>query len=431
MTNHVWQLPWKGNLVPHAVLDVLRGCNITCRACYNTQPTYIKPFDEIRREFQILTARRRLDSISLLGGEPTLHPQLCEIVRMIKAEGISVELFTNGLLLETELLHKLRDAGTDLVFLHIDANQTRPELGEHPTTDRLREFRVQRAATVAATGMEVGLTMTAYGDTLPEIDEAVQFVLTSPHVDYLVVTLFRDVPTLGPITGNLEIGMRAKRPTTSTGLRHDNLTNEVVCARLSDQFGLRPFAYLGSNRAASDPRWVSYLVGTVLSDCGSSYSAGLRGSLAEKIFLKVHGFLRGRYPFYIRQNPRRFRLQLLLSAITGGAARRNLTLLVRSLRRHSDLRTKRLLFQRPAEIADDGSVIHCRCCPDATIRHGQLVPVCISDQVMPSPKHEQELDRVSIDRLEEHLPSHHQISSWSKSCRADGELLRQPDRNLR
>jgi pyruvate-formate lyase-activating enzyme len=397
MTNHVWQLPWKGNLVPHAVLDVLRGCNITCRACYNIEPAHAKSLDEVRKEFRMLTARRRLDSISLLGGEPTLHPQLCDVVRMIKAEGISVELFTNGLLLETDLLHKLRDAGTDLIFLHIDANQTRPELAEHPTADRLREFRVQRAAAVAATGMEVGLTMTAYADTLPEIDEGVRFVLTSPHVDYLVVTLFRDVPTLGPITGNMDIGMRAKRSAISPGLRHDDLTNEMVRTRLFNEFGLWPFAYLGSNHAVYDLRWVSYLVGTVLGDSGSSYWAGLKVSLAEKLFLAIHGFLHGRYPFYLRQNPRRFRLQLLLNAITGGAAWGNLALLVQSLRKHSHLRTKRLLFQRPAEVADDGTIIHCNCCPDATIRYGQLVPVCISDQVMSGPQPEQESDGVAID----------------------------------
>jgi pyruvate-formate lyase-activating enzyme len=390
MTNHVWQLPWKGNFVPHAVLDILRGCNITCRACYNINSAHVKPLDEVRREFHMLIARRRLDSISLLGGEPTLHPQLCDIVRMIKAEGISVELFTNGLLLEAELLHKLRDAGTDLVFLHIDANQTRPDLGEHPTADRLREFRVQQAAAVAATGMEVGLTMTAYRDALPEVDEAVRFVLNSPHVDYLVVTLFRDVPTLGPITGNLDIGMRAERPAISPGLRHDDLTNEAVRTRLFNEFGLWPFACLSSNHAAYDLRWISYLVGTVLGDRGLSYWAGLKVSVAEKLFLGIYRFLRGRYPFYLRQNPRRFRLQLVLNAIAGGAARQNLTLLVQSLRRQSDLRTKRLLFQCPAEVADDGTIVHCNCCPDATIRHGRLVPVCISDQVIPAPRPEQE-----------------------------------------
>jgi hypothetical protein len=390
MTDRVWQLPWKGNLVPHAVLDVLRGCNIACRACYNIEPARAKSLDEVSQELQMLIACRQLDSISLLGGEPTLHPHLCDIVQMIKAERISVELFTNGLLLETELLYNLRDAGVDLIFLHIDANQTRPEFGERPTAESLREFRAQRAAAVTAAGMEVGLTMTAYGDTLSEIDEAVRFVLTSPHVDYLLVTLFRDVPALGPIVGDLDLGMRAARPVAFSGLQSNELTNEAVCARLLDEFGLRPFAYLGSNREANDLRWISYLVGTVLSDNRSAFWAAMKISLAEKLFLAIHRLIHGHYPFYLRQNHRRFRLQLLANAIAGGAVRSNLVLLIRSMRKRHDLRTKRLLFQRPAQLAEDGTVIHCNYCPDATIRHGRLVPVCISDQVVSAQPREEE-----------------------------------------
>lgn len=385
MTVGGWRLPWHGKQIPHAVLDLLRGCNITCRACYNTEPANVKSLDEVRQELQVLTARRRLDSISLLGGEPTLHPQLCDIVHMIKTKGISVELFTNGLLLEPVLLSELCRAGTDLVFLHIDSHQTRPDLGDGWTADGLREIRARRAAAVAAAGMEVGLAITAYEDALPEIDEAVRFVLTSPHVDYLLVTLFRDVPAVGAVVGDLDLGMRAVRQSVDLTGRHDHLTNEMVCARLEKQFGLMPFAYLGSSCDPDDPRWMSYLVGSVISDGNAPSWTGLRVSAAEKLFLEVHRFFRRRYPFYIPQSRGRFRLQLLLNTLTGGAARRNMALLVRSLRKGSNLRAKRLLLQCPAEVAEDGAIVHCAGCPDATVRHGHLVPLCISDQIIASP----------------------------------------------
>lgn len=386
MTIRAWRLPWQGEQIPHAVLDLLRGCNIACRACYNTEPARVKSLDEVGQELQMLTARRRLDSISLLGGEPTLHPQLCDVVRTIKARGISVELFTNGLLLEPKLLSGLRDAGTDLVFLHIDAHQTRPDLADCATAAALCELRARRAADVAAAGMEVGLTITAHEDAIAQIDEAVRFVLASPHVDYLLVTLFRDVPALGRIVGDLDVGMRAERPAARPAAPHDRLNNEAVCARLSEQFGLRPFAGLGSNRDPDDPRWMSYLVGSVISDGEPPFWTGLRVSAAEKIFLAAHRLLRRRYPFFVPRSPGRFRLQLLLSAMTGGAARGNLALLVRSLRKGSDLRAKRLLVQCPAEVAEDGTIVHCAGCPDATIRRGRLVPLCIADQIAAGPR---------------------------------------------
>lgn len=382
MTNHLWQLPWKDELVPHAVLDILRGCNITCRDCYNLKPASIKPFDEIRREFQTLLSLRRLDSVSLLGGEPTLHPQLCDIVRMIKAEGVSVEIFTNGLLLEAGMLHRMRDAGVDLIFLHIDVHQTRPDLGEQLTAERLREHRALKAAAVFAAGMEVGLTMTAYADALAEIDEAVKFVATSPHVDYLVVTLNRNVATLGPIVGDIAAGMHADRPADSASTKQDCLMNEMIRDRLYEQFKLQPFAYLGSNRSADDLRWMSYLIGTTVSDNRSAFWTGLKVSWAERLFLSMYRHFHSRYPFYLPQSPRRFQIQLLLNALTGGAMRRNLKLFYRSIGKRNQLRTKRLLFQSPAQVADDGTIIHCSHCPDAVLYDGRLVPVCISDQII-------------------------------------------------
>ena len=174
------KLPWEGEYVPHALLDVIRGCNITCRACYNTAPERAKPLEKIREELDILCRRRRLDSVAIIGGEPTLHPNLCKIVRMIKARDIHVEIFTNGLLAEGELLAELHAAGADMVFLHIDAHQDRPELPPERTVNDLRNLWKKKAAAVAAAGMSVGLAVTAYPDAVADIDEAMRFVLTSP-----------------------------------------------------------------------------------------------------------------------------------------------------------------------------------------------------------------------------------------------------------
>ena len=49
-----------------------------------------------------------------------------------------------------------------------------------------------------------------------------------------------------------------------------------------DTFGLEPFAYMGSNRDDRDPRWLSYLVGTVNGNDNGCFAAHLRASLLEK-----------------------------------------------------------------------------------------------------------------------------------------------------
>jgi hypothetical protein len=56
--------------------------------------------------------------------------------------------------------------------------------------------------------------------------------------------------------------------------------------------------------------------------------------------------------------------------------------LIRACRPGGRLGTKRLLFQCPAQVEQDGTLTHCRNCPDAVVKHGGLVPLCISDKVI-------------------------------------------------
>jgi len=77
------RLPWNMDTVPHAVLDILRGCNIRCRDCYNLRPDRIQSLGEIEAQLDALTRLRKLQSLSIVGGEITLHPDLVEIVRRV------------------------------------------------------------------------------------------------------------------------------------------------------------------------------------------------------------------------------------------------------------------------------------------------------------------------------------------------------------
>ena len=370
MSAVAWKLPWRDQWVPHALLDINRGCNIACRACYNTAADRAKPLPEIEREIRELLQLRRLDSLAIVGGEPTLHPQLPEIIRMVKAAGLHVELFTNGLLLDSPMLSQLKGAGTDMVFLHIDAQQRRPDLTD---PGQLNTLRVSKAAAVVAAGMEAGIAITAYENGLPEIDSAVEFVLSSPHADYLLVTHCRQTQQLGQLEGDLVQGLRGTRQPTADD---HPLDNRLIHQHMQERHGMLPFACIGSNRDADDPRWLSYMVGVCID---SGRRTAMRVSAAEWLFLAVHRRLRGRYPFYMRQSPPRFRLQLFLNALLGGRMAAGLGLLGSSFGRN--LRAKRLLFQCPAELTSDGTLIHCAHCPDATLVGGKLVPVCVCDQV--------------------------------------------------
>ncbi|MBN2360425.1 MAG: radical SAM protein [Deltaproteobacteria bacterium] len=375
----LWQLPWQGVNVPHAVLDVIRGCNISCRGCINASAPEIRDLAAVERDLDALLERRRLASLTILGGEPRLHPDLPAIVRLVKSRRVAVELLTNGLKLDDDWLRPLVEAGLDILYLHIDGGQRRPDLADDPTAEQLRALWSASTERVAAHGLDVGLAVTLYRDRLEDALTAVRFVLESPHVHYLLVTLFRHLDDIERIEGDIYSGMRARVRPDAGAERVDTLTNHQLAALLEERLGLTPFGIIGSNLDANDPRWLSYHVAVARQPDGTIACHCLAPSGFEAFYIAAQRRLSGRYPMYLRQNRAALVGELMFNALSGGDARGNLRFVRRQ--RGRPLLTKRLLFQCPAQVAADGRVIHCACCPDACHKQGRLVPICISDYV--------------------------------------------------
>lgn len=78
------------------------GCNFRCPYCYVPQlviPEKMKKLKEIPTTeiFSFLQRNKGLnEAVVITGGEPTLHPDLPEFMRKIKAMGYSIALETNG-----------------------------------------------------------------------------------------------------------------------------------------------------------------------------------------------------------------------------------------------------------------------------------------------------------------------------------------------
>src|SRR5512136_1296270 len=87
---------------PNKVASVLftPGCNLRCPFCRNWRivvnpgPPFLSEEDAIR----ILETRKRfIDSVVVTGGEPTIHRDLPDFLKKLKALGFRVKLDTNGL----------------------------------------------------------------------------------------------------------------------------------------------------------------------------------------------------------------------------------------------------------------------------------------------------------------------------------------------
>ena len=77
----------------------LQGCNFRCPFCHNASLLSGKAESPIDTE-QLLTFLKKrqglLDGVCITGGEPTLCPDLPNLMQQIKALGFSVKLDTNG-----------------------------------------------------------------------------------------------------------------------------------------------------------------------------------------------------------------------------------------------------------------------------------------------------------------------------------------------
>ncbi len=84
-------------------IDITDGCNMSCRHCYYHRqqvPLRHLPLEQLKKI--ISSAAEEFSELYLLGGEPTLHPELAQIVDYGLERMNMVMLVTNGLRLADE-----------------------------------------------------------------------------------------------------------------------------------------------------------------------------------------------------------------------------------------------------------------------------------------------------------------------------------------
>jgi MoaA/NifB/PqqE/SkfB family radical SAM enzyme len=98
----------------------MRRCNLAC--------TYCNEFDDFSKPVPIDEMYRRIDKLGSLGtavvtisgGEPLMHPELDDVIRRIRANGMIAGLITNGYLLVADRIQRLNRAGLEWLQISID-----------------------------------------------------------------------------------------------------------------------------------------------------------------------------------------------------------------------------------------------------------------------------------------------------------------------
>jgi hypothetical protein len=382
-------MPYAGRHVPHAVVEVNQRCNISCHACYKDKSTFTKPLDRIKAEIDIAAAERRLAVLTLAGGEPILHPQLPEVVSFVASRGISPQLLSNGLALTAEKLHELRARGLSRIYLHVDSLQRRPDAPRHVASEsELDPLREAIAARVTSAGLKCALSLTLYRNrNLRDIANVVRFVLKSPRFDRLLVTCCTDFAQIAS-----ELVRLGKNPELSgpppADLRDEVVTTGEVARILEDELGLEPYAYVASSKNLAARRWIFYYAFVLHLPDGTSEVLPFDASFGRVVGAgaELSRLLKGTYP--IEQHVTRagaVALCLAYAASSGDAAvvARTLRFLSKLRHRGARLVQKSLVFQQGPNVTPEGELEICKDCPDATVRDGRLVPVCLADVLCP------------------------------------------------
>src|SRR5574341_516318 len=105
----LFRLPWTAADNAMTWLEPTRRCNITCDACFvQNDRASDKSLDQIAHELAVMLRLRRCDAMLIAGGEPLVHPDIADIVRLVKARGVKPMVVTNATRLDRPLVRELK-----------------------------------------------------------------------------------------------------------------------------------------------------------------------------------------------------------------------------------------------------------------------------------------------------------------------------------
>lgn len=354
-----------GSETPHVTIETNTTCNIRCRYCYAIEEPVVKPVSQILAEIDYALARRRLETVSLLGGEPTLHPELPEVVRYVKSRRLHCQVLTNGVLYlrdgQREVFERIVQAGVDRILVHLDTGQAHV----HPD---LRAARHRMHAFLDELGVWHGASITLYQGEEPTLPGVLRDLSRYSRFDGALVTLALDFE-------------RAFRDPEERRGEPDMAT---LAAQVHEQLGVEPCAYVPTNLDADEVGWLMWFY-WINADTGETLGVSPELNRALKsLYRRTHDH----HYFGAPMGEGSRGLAFLASAAAELALHPAHAAEAARVLRHAhggrDLRFQYIVAQQAPYVDPETGLLHfCWQCPDATVRNGRLTPVCIAGRVNP------------------------------------------------
>lgn len=382
----LYRLPWSLTDNVLSWLEPTKRCNLYCEGCYSrNDKDSDKSLAEIREDLNTFVRLRNVDSISIAGGDPLVHPEIVEVVRMIRQEfGLKAVVNTNGLALTDTLLDQLVEAGISGFTFHIDSGQVRPGWKKKNELE-LCELRLRLARMVAAAGdISVAFNATIYPHTKHYIPDLVTWA--EEHISIvssMVFILFRTTRE-----DQFDYFAGGEKVQLEELVYHDAEKNPeplqaaeaIDLIRKADP-SYAPSAYLGGT---TDPDSFKWLIGTRFGTPGKTL--GYLGPRAMEAIQVGHHALTGKYLGYSRPSllAQGKATAMAFAPLDAGCRKVAGRVAAQAVTKPSSItqpvHMQSILIIQPIDNLADGRANMCDGCPDMTVLDGKLVWSCRLDE---------------------------------------------------
>ncbi|MHC4821032.1 MAG: radical SAM/SPASM domain-containing protein [Planctomycetota bacterium] len=185
----------KGGKLTSVNLELTNHCNLYCTICpVNTTMKRPKNFMDPELFRKVIDENPQFEfALTFQWGEPLLHPQVFELVRYARDQGVRPMLTSNGTHLSDEKRKQLLECGLERITFSVDGDRESHERIRGYSWDQLREdivkLREERDA--------VGSTMCI--DVSMVVDETTESALESYYKDWRgVVDRVQAIPKFTP-----------------------------------------------------------------------------------------------------------------------------------------------------------------------------------------------------------------------------------------
>ncbi len=150
------------------VLQVTDRCNLRCKMCYewgengsNLSKRHLNNLDLNKIEEIFMELQNKNVYFELFGGEPLMHPQISEILKLIKKYNCIIDIPTNGTLV-SKYAKEIVDANIKRIWISIDGPQEQNDLQRgkgvyQRAYEGIKALQKERA--INKKGPQIGVTM--------------------------------------------------------------------------------------------------------------------------------------------------------------------------------------------------------------------------------------------------------------------------------